>query len=45
VTPKLWLLDHGALWAVRVGDALGGPFYRLERWLTERWFAERERAR
>lgn len=39
---RFWLLDHGASWSARIGDAFGGPFYRLERRLAERWIKEKK---
>lgn len=44
-TPRLWLLDKMAYYAERIGDGLGGPWYRLSRWAAERWRAERDRLR
>jgi hypothetical protein len=37
---KLYLLDHLAHWADRVGDFLSAPFFRLGRWAADRWWAE-----
>lgn len=40
---KVWLLDHGAVWAERVGDWVASPFLWLSRHLTDAWIRETRR--
>lgn len=35
---RMYLIDHGAAWASRVGDVVARPFAKLEAWCNREWW-------